>query len=62
MIKTYRESKCIQYVPKLVHPAIHWSKCDPLNESEIFDIKLKKIGQFSKKRKCLHDTPDLPVT
>ena len=62
MIKSYRESKGIQYVPKLVHPAICWSKCDPLHESEIFDIKLKKIEQFSKKHKYLHDTPDLPVT
>ena len=62
MIKTFRESKGIQYVPKLVHPAIRWSKRDPLPESEIFDIKLIKIEDFSKKRKGLHDNPHFPVT
>ncbi|KAF8812809.1 hypothetical protein BYT27DRAFT_7272511 [Phlegmacium glaucopus] len=61
IIKTFRESKGIHYVPKVVHPAIHWSKCDPLHESEIFDIKLMKIEKYSKKRKCLHENPDLPV-
>ncbi|KAF8802162.1 hypothetical protein BYT27DRAFT_7113019 [Phlegmacium glaucopus] len=61
MIKTFRESKGIQYVPKLVHPAICWSKRDPLHESEIFDIKLINIEKYSKKRKYSNETSDLPV-
>ncbi|KDR76763.1 hypothetical protein GALMADRAFT_66895 [Galerina marginata CBS 339.88] len=56
LIKTFRESKGIQYVPNLVHPAIRWSKRDPLNESEIYDIKLMDINKFNKKRKGPDET------
>ncbi|KDR79825.1 hypothetical protein GALMADRAFT_1360531 [Galerina marginata CBS 339.88] len=52
LIKSFRESKGLQYVPKLVHSAIRWSKRDPLNESEIYDLTL--IG-FNKKRKFSDD-------
>ena len=39
LIQTFHEWKGQQYVPNMVHPAIQWSKRDPLLESEIIDIK-----------------------
>ncbi|KDR71669.1 hypothetical protein GALMADRAFT_74602 [Galerina marginata CBS 339.88] len=56
LIKTFRKSKGEQYVPKLVHSAIRWSKRDPLNESEIIDIKSINLDKFNKKRKFVDDT------
>ena len=50
MIKAFRKWKGVSYIPKNVHKAIHWSKYDPLNESEIFDdwiIKTKNNKQDS---------------
>ena len=39
LIQTFRIWKGQQYIPNMVHPAIQWSKHDPLLESEIIDIK-----------------------
>ena len=38
VIAGFREWKGIQYVPKSVHPAIRWSKQDPLVESKVYDL------------------------
>ena len=38
LIRAFREWKGLQYVPKIVHPAIRWSKRDPLLESQIYDL------------------------
>ena len=38
VIAAFRGWKGIQYVPKSVHPAIRWSKQDPLLESEVYDF------------------------
>ena len=53
-------SKGLEYVPKLVHPAIKWSKHDPLHESVIFDVKLMNIEQYGKKCKKLHENSCVP--
>jgi hypothetical protein len=39
LIQAFRKWKGLQYVPKLVHPAIRWSKRDPLLESHVYDLK-----------------------
>ena len=39
LIRAFREWKGLQYVPKLVHPAIRWSKRDPLLESHVYNLK-----------------------
>jgi len=41
MIRSFREWKGVQYVPKAVHSALRWSKRDPLNESQIHDVNIK---------------------
>ena len=54
MIKAFRKWKGESFIPKNVHKAIHWSKHDPLNESEIFDdwiIKTKNNKQDSTLKK-----------
>ena len=38
LIRAFREWKGLQYVPKILHPAIRWSKRDPLLESQIYDL------------------------
>ena len=56
MIKTFREWKGQQYVPNFVHPAIRWSKHDPLLESEIIDIKkITSSMSTENKSKCKMD-------
>ena len=57
MIKTFREWKGQQYVPNFVHPAIRWSKHDPLLESEIIDIK-KITSSMSTENKSKHKMDD----
>ena len=42
LIKSFRQWKGENYVPKNVPKAIRWSKHDPLNESEIFDAWFMK--------------------
>jgi uncharacterized protein DUF6570/helitron helicase-like protein/PIF1-like helicase len=39
IIQAFRAWKGDQYVPKLVHPVIRWSKRDPLPESCVYDLK-----------------------
>ncbi|KAF8809974.1 hypothetical protein BYT27DRAFT_7027176, partial [Phlegmacium glaucopus] len=39
LIQAFCKWKGLQYVPKFVHPAIWWSKRDPLLESQIYDLK-----------------------
>ena len=39
LIKTFRNWKGMQYVPQVVHSSIRWSKKDPLEESQICNIK-----------------------
>ena len=34
VISSFQNWKGAQYVPNVVHPAIRWSKCDPLLESQ----------------------------
>src|ERR1700678_211742 len=54
LIKAFRKWKGESFIPKNVHKAIHWSKHDPLNESEIFDdwiIKTKNNKQDSTLKK-----------
>ncbi|KAF8179454.1 hypothetical protein BJ912DRAFT_855609, partial [Pholiota molesta] len=48
LIKTFREWKGLMYVPKNVHPAIKWSKADPLLEAKIFDIQDLKNAILAK--------------
>jgi len=57
LIQTFREWKGKQYVPNMVHPAIRWSKHDPLLESEIIDIKLiqNSISVENKKKRKIED-------
>ena len=39
LIQAFRKWKGLQYVPKVVHPAIRWSKRDPLLESQVYELK-----------------------
>ena len=39
LIQAFRKWKGLQYVPRLVHPAIRWSKRDPLLESHVYELK-----------------------
>jgi hypothetical protein len=57
LIQTFREWKGQQYVPNMVHPAIRWSKHDPLLESEIIDIKQiqNSINVENKKKRKIED-------
>jgi hypothetical protein len=48
LIKAYRETRGVQYVPALTHKAIHWNKNDPLMEGEIHDIKWHIAKDFKK--------------
>ena len=62
LIKSFRQWKGENYVPKNVPKAIRWSKHDPLNESEIFDawfIKTKnnKQDNTSKQYKFIANEP-----
>ena len=38
LIRTFRQWKGLQFIPKTVHRAIRWSKRDPLIESAILDL------------------------
>ena len=40
VISSFRNWKRAQYVPNIVHPAIRWSKCDPLLESQVDSFAL----------------------
>ena len=57
LIQTFHEWKGQQYVPNMVHPAIQWSKHDPLLESEIIDIKQiqNSINVENKKKRKIED-------
>ena len=38
LIQAFCQWKGVQYVPNIVHPAIQWSKQDPLLETHVYDL------------------------
>lgn len=72
LIQTFRKWKGLQYVPKLVHPAIRRSKRDPLLESHVFDLttavnttaamkKKRTISELEPKGQSIDHEEDMPV-
>ena len=43
LIAAFRKCKGIHYVPKHVHPAIRWSKRDPLLQTDVYDLSKASI-------------------